>query len=163
MKRIFYLFAVTALLFAAQAHARGGGQERALDARRHDSSYFEKNNSGLKGEKSYLVFTDQAQFDKVFGPAARMGTNAFLPPGAFESKMVVAAIKRGSMRRYSDVAVVTEENGVLLVSYTATDAKKDSATYRVPLILSVEKGEYREVIFLENGKRAGVVCLKQCE
>jgi hypothetical protein len=158
MKRILYLFAVIALSFAAQASARGGSEERALDVQRHDSSYFEKNNSGLKGEKSYLVLTDQQQFDRVFGPAAKMGANAFLPRNAFETKIVVAAIKRGTMRRYSDVSV-TEENGVLLVSYTATDAKPDSATYRVPLILSVERGEYGGVIFVENGERVGVVCL----
>ncbi len=88
-----------------------------------------------------------------------MGANAFLPPGAFETKIVIAAIKRGTMRRYSDVSV-TEENGVLLVSYTATDDKPGSATYRVPLILAVEKGEYSGVVFMENGERVGVVCLR---
>jgi hypothetical protein len=158
MKRIFYLLTVTTLLFAAQASARGGGEERALEFQRHNS-YFEKNNSGLTGEKSYLVLTDQQQFDRVFGPAATMGANAFLPRDAFANKIVVAAIKRGAMRRYSDVSV-TEENGVLLVSYTATDDKPGSATFKVPLILSVEKGEYSGVIFMENGERVGVVCLR---
>ena len=160
MKRTLYLLAVTALFFAAQASALGGGDERNVAFQRHDSSYFEKNTSGLKGEKSYLALTDQAQFDKVFGPAARMGNNAFLPPGAFQNKIVVAAIKRGTMRRYSNVSV-TEENGVLLVSYAAVDDKPGSATYRVPLILSVEKGDYSGVVFMENGQRAGVVCLTQ--
>ena len=159
MKRIFTLLAVMALFLTAQVSARGGGEERDLNFQRHDSSYFEKNNSGLTGEKSYLAFTDQQQFDRVFGPAARMGTNAFLPRGTFENKIVVAAIKRGSMRRYSDVAV-TEENGVLLVSYTATDAKPGSVSYRVPLILSVGRGDYSGVIFMENGERVGVVCLR---
>jgi hypothetical protein len=160
MKRIFNLLAVMTMIVTVQASARGGGEERALESRRHDSSYFEKNNSGLSGEKSYLVLTDQQQFDRVFGPATRMGANAFLPRGAFESKIVVATIKRGTMRRYSDVAV-TEENGVLLVSYTATDDKPGSATYRVPLILSVERGAYSGVVFMENGERVGVVCLGQ--
>ena len=105
------------------------------------------------------MLTDQQQFDRVFGPAAKMGPNAFLPRDAFANKIVVAAIKRGSMRRYSDVAV-TEENGVLLVSYKAADDKPGSATYRVPLILAVEKGEYSGVIFMENGERVGVVCLR---
>ena len=159
MKRIFCLLAVTALIFSAQSSPRGGVKERALEFERHDSSYFEKNNSGLKGEKSYLVLTDQRQFDRVFGPAAVMGKNAFLPSGAFRNKIVVAAIKRGAMRRYSDVAV-TEENGVLLVSYTAADDKPGSASYRVPLILSVERGEYGGVVFMENGERVGVVCLR---
>ena len=159
MKRIFYLLSVMTLFFAAQASALGGGEERDVQFQRHDSSYFEKNSSGLTGEKSYLVLTDQQQFDRVFGPAARMGSNAFLPRDAFASKIVVAAIKRGSMRRYSDVKV-TEENGVLLVSYTATDDKPGSASYRVPLILAVEKGAYSGVVFVENGERAGVACLR---
>jgi hypothetical protein len=159
MKRIFFLLAVGTLFVAAQASARGGVEERALKFQRHDGSYFEKNNSGLKGEKSYLVFTDQQQFDRVFGPAARMGANDFLPRDAFNTKIVVAAIKRGSMRRYSDVKV-TEENGVLLVSYTATDDKPGSASFRVPLILAVEKGGYSGVVFVENGERVGVACLR---
>lgn len=158
MKRIYVLVAATTLLFAAHVPVRGGGEERALKFQRHDSSYFEKNNSGLQGAKSYLVLTDQPQFDRVFGAAARMGANAFLPRGAFDNRIVVASIKRGTMRRYSDVAV-TEENGVLLVSYTATDAAPGGATYRVPLILSVELGAYNGVIFMENGERVGVVCL----
>ena len=31
--------------------------------------------------------------------------------------------------------------------------------YRVPLILSVERGAYDGVIFMENGERVGVVCV----
>jgi len=160
MKRIIFLMAVVTLLFAAQPSARAVAEERDVAFQRHDSSYFEKNNSGLKGEKSYLVLTDQAQFDKVFGPAARMGNNDFLPAGAFANKIVVATIKRGGMRKYSDVSV-KEQNGILLVSYTATDSKPGSATFNVPLILAVEKGNYSGVIIMENGERVGVVCIKQ--
>jgi hypothetical protein len=159
MKRIIFLMAAAAVLFAAQAAARAGAGERDVAFQRHDSSYFEKNNSGLKGEKSYLVLTDQAQFDKVFGTAARMGNNDFLPARAFEHKLVVATIKRGGMRKYSDVSV-KEQNGILLVSYTATDSRPGSATFNVPLILAVEKGDYNGVIFVENGERVGVVCIR---
>ena len=160
MKRIFYLLAMMILLSAPQAFAQeGGGEGHELEFQRYDSSYFEKNNSGLEGEKSYLVLTDKEQFEKVFGPAARMSKNTFLPPDTFESKIIVATIKRGSMRRYSDVTL-TEKGGELLVSYTAIDDKPGSATYRVPLILAVDKGEYDEVVFMENGERAGAVKLK---
>ena len=37
------------------------------------SGYFEKNNSGLKGEASYLAIADRQTFDKVFGVAFTMG------------------------------------------------------------------------------------------
>jgi hypothetical protein len=159
MKRIFYLLAMMTLLSAPQAFAQEGGEGHELDFHRYDSSYFEKNNSGLKGEKSYLVLTTQEQFDKVFGPAARMSKNTFLPSDTFETKVIVATIKRGSMRRYSDITV-GEKDGVLTVSYTAEDDKPGSATYRVPLILAVDKGEYDEVVFMENGERAGAVKLR---
>src|SRR4051812_9253102 len=119
MKRIFFLIVMTLFVFAPQCFAQEGGEQHALDFQHYDS-YFEKNNSGLEGEKSYLVLTDREQFDKVFGPAPRAGKNSFLPHDAFETKIIVATIKRGSMRRYSDVTV-TENNGVLTVSYTARD------------------------------------------
>ena len=113
----------------------------------------------MNDEKSYLVLTDQEQFDKVFHPAPRASKNTFLPSNSFETKIILATIKRGSMRRHSDVTV-TEKDGVLTVSYTAEDDKPGSATYRAPLILAVDKGEYDEVVFMENGERAGEVKLK---
>src|SRR3954462_8566219 len=99
MKRIFYLLAMVILLSAPQAFAQEGGEEHDVDFQRYESGYFEKNNSGLEGEKSYLVLTDKEEFDKVFGPAPRAGQNNFLAPDTFESKIIVATIKRGSMRR----------------------------------------------------------------
>jgi len=158
MRRIFYLLAVMTLFSVPHALAQGG-EGREVEFERYDSSYFEKNNSGMNDEKSYLVLTDQEQFDKVFHPAPRAGKNTFLPSNTFETKIIIATIKRGSMRRYSDVTV-TEKDGVLTVSYTAEDDKPGSATYRVPLILAVDKGEYDEVVFMENGERAGEVKLK---
>lgn len=159
MKRALYLSAAVILALAAQATAQKGGAKRELDFQRCES-YFEKNNSGLKGQKSYLALVDQKQFDKVFGPAATMGQNSFLPPGAFKSKIVVAAIKRGSLRHYDGVKV-TAGGGVLTVSYTAKDDPPGSATFSSPLILAVDRGRYREVVFVENGARAGAVRVRR--
>lgn len=162
MKRILYLLALMTLLSAAPASAQEGGEGRAVDFQRYDGSYFEKNNTGLQGEKSYLVLTDQQQFDKIFGPATRMGKNNFLPRDTFESKIIVTTIKRGTMRRYSDITV-TERGRALVVSYTVEDDKPGSGSYRVPLILAVAKGRYRVVVFMENGERAGAVRLARAE
>ncbi len=156
MKRIIFLMAVVALSFAAQTAAPAVAGERDVAFQRHDSSYFEKNNSGLKGEKSYLVINSRRRFDEVFGPAATMGQNSFLPPDAFKSKIVVAAIKRGSMRRYGDVNV-TAKGRTLTVSYTTQDDAPGSAAFSSPLILAVDKGRYRQVVFMENGRRAAAV------
>jgi hypothetical protein len=53
---------------------------------------------------------------------------------------------------------VTDKDGVLKVTYTATG--KDgggSARFASPLIVSVPKGKYKSVEFIENGKKAGTV------
>jgi len=161
MKRIFFLLAAVTLSIAAQAYARGGGEERDVAFRLYSGGHFEKNNSGLTGEKSFLVFTNQAQFDRIFGFGMVMNSKDVpLPRGTFDNKIVIAAIKRGaSIPQYGDVAV-KEENGVLLVSYTAVEKKMSGGRYNVPLILAVEKGVYGGVVFMENGERVGVACLR---
>lgn len=157
MKCALYLLAAATLLFAAPASAQRRAAERELAFQRYDS-YFERNDSGLKGEKSYLAVTGQRQFDRVFHPAATMGTNNFLPDDAFKTKLVVATVKRGSLRHYDDVKV-SAKGSVLWVSYTAKDEGPGSATFASPLILAVDKGRYKEVVFVENGVRAGSVRL----
>jgi inhibitor of cysteine peptidase len=152
MKKLIFVFVAVILSFAdSVAGTVKTKTDAAVDFQRYES-YFEKNDSGLKGATSYLVLTGQQQFDKVFGPAATMGTNTFLPQDAFKTKIIVAAIKRGSLRRYSDIQV-TANSRILTVSYSAADDQPGRATFRSPLILSVEKGKYKEVVFVENGKK----------
>src|SRR4051812_13498215 len=98
VKRILWIVMAMALTFTGQAFAQKAGSERALDFQRYDS-YFEGNNSGLKGETSYLAFTGQAQFDKIFHSAAVGGQNNFLPDNVFDSKVVLATIARGHFLR----------------------------------------------------------------
>jgi inhibitor of cysteine peptidase len=151
------LFAITVCGFAqTSAHKTANAAASANFEQFH--SYFEKNNSGLKGDKSYIALTSQKQFDKVFGPAATMGPNSFLPTDAFKSKVVVATIKRGALRKYDNVKA-TEEGGTLFIWYDAKDDEPSSATFRSPLILAVDKGKYKQVVFMENGKKAGTARL----
>jgi hypothetical protein len=124
-------------------------------------SYFEKNNSRLKGVVSYLVITTQREFDRIFGAAATSGDNEFLPDGDFKSRLVVATIKRGNSIREYKVKQVAADKGKLFVWYDTEDHSQGSATYSSPLILTVARGNYREVVFMENGKRAGSVRLKK--
>lgn len=159
MKRIFYLLTVMTLLCAPPAFAQERGEERELDFQLYNGYIVNKATAGLKSEKSYFVLTDQEQFNKVF---ARFGgyipKMVLLPPDPFKTKIVIATIRSGNRRLYSDVRVVAR-NGVLLVSYTAEDAGEGS--FLTPLILTVDKDQYRAVVFRENGERAGVVRLKQ--
>lgn len=161
MKKMLFALAAVALLFPTYglAKTRKVGGETPVDFARY-TSYFENNTSGLRGQKSYLVIDNQKQFDRTFGPAATMGTNSFIPDHAFQTKIIIAAIKRGNLREYSDVKVA-EKNGILWVSYTTKDSPPGSATYRSPLIIGVDKGKYKEVVFTENGKRAGTVRVRR--
>ena len=166
MKKIFSIAAMFSLMFIATVFTAQTanavvimGNPTPLDFERYES-YFEKNNSGLKGDKSFLMLGSQKQFDKVFGAAATMGQNSFLPDDAFKSKIVVAVLKRGNLRRYENIKVTTEK-GKLLVWYDAADEAPSGATFSSPLILAVNKGKYKEVVFMENGKRTGVARLKK--
>jgi hypothetical protein len=38
------------------------------------------------------------------------------------------------------------------IPYTTTSKKSDSATFACPLIVSIPKGEYSAIRFVENGK-----------
>jgi hypothetical protein len=44
---------------------------------------------------------------------------------------------------------------MIYVWYKIKDAQQNSATFASPLILAVDKGQYSEVIFMENGTRVG--------
>lgn len=123
--------------------------------------YFEKNNSGLKGDVSYLAITDQATFDKTFGIGVVMGKKPdVLPKNAFDKQMVLSVIKRGPVYTYSDVSV-TAAAGVLYLQYAA-DAKGAGGTakFSSPLIVVVDKGKWKSVVFMEGGKKVGMVEIK---
>ena len=158
MKRILWIVAAIVLIFVAYGFATNAtktGPERRLDFKRYDRSYFERNDTGLTAQTSYLVFTSQAQFDKIFGPAPTMRRNNFLPDNGFNTKAVVATIARGYFLRKYDDPKVTTKNGTIYVWYKVKDTQQASATFASPLILAVDKGGYSEVVFMEDGKRVG--------
>jgi hypothetical protein len=148
------VLAVTAGPLPAADKAEARGENVPFEVH---SGYFESNQSGLKGEASYLAFTDPKAFEKVFGIAVVMGQKPkLLPKNAFESHLVAAVIKRGKAVWEYRVEKVTEDSGTLYVQYLAT-AKEGggSATFASPLIVSVRRGKFTSVVFIENGKKAG--------
>jgi inhibitor of cysteine peptidase len=160
MKRILNIVLLITLVFVVLGFGQKGGAERELQFERYDS-YFEKNNSGLKGRTSYLVITSQPKFDEVFGPAATMGHNTFLPEKTFDTKLVIATITRGRFLRTYDLTKVTVKNGRIYVWYKIKDSAEGSASFRSPLILAVDKNNYSQIIFKENGKTVGKVSVKR--
>lgn len=161
MKLAPFAAIVCAALFAwAPARADDKAKGKDLDYDIH-SGYFESNKNGLSGDSSYLAFADQKSFDAVFGVApVQGGKQRFLPKDAFESKLVIAVIKRGKAIYDYKVEKVTDDDGVLELQYTATPQESSgTATFATPLILSVDKGKYSSVEFIENGKKGGAVKL----
>jgi hypothetical protein len=152
------LCAVVGIVPAAVGAAAWAAGEAKVAFQVH-GGYFESNRSGLKGDASYLVLTDAKRFDQIFGEAVVMGPRPnFLPADAFASKLVVAVIKRGTAPYEYKVDGVTAEGGVLTVRYSAA-AKEGGGTakFSSPLILSVGKGEYTAVDFVEGGKKVDTV------
>jgi hypothetical protein len=134
-----------------------------VDAKVYTKPYFEKNNSGLTGEASFLAIADQKGFDTVFGVGFVMGKKPdLLPKDAFDKKLVLAVIKRGNMVfEYKDVAVTKTDN-VLYVAYTANGkGAGGTAKFASPLIVEIPKGDYKSVVFFENGKKAGMAEIKK--
>jgi hypothetical protein len=147
------------LVAAAPAPDEDTAKGKKVDFDVHNG-HFQKNDAGLKGDASYLAFTDRDAFDKVFGIGRVIGKQNFVPKDAFDKKMVVAVIKRGNAITEYKVDKVTADEGTLYVQYTAT-AKPGggTATYASPLIVSVDKDKYKQVVFLENGKKVETVKL----
>jgi len=118
------------------------------------SGYFVSNKFEPNAAESFVVINDQEQFDKVFGVAFVMrDTSHRLPKDALKSLMVVTAIKRGAAFWEYKVESVAEAEGVVELRYTTTSQKSDTATFACPLIVSIPKGEYKAVQFVEGGKR----------
>ena len=114
--------------------------------------YFVSNKFEPGAETSFVVLRDQQAFDRVFGAAYVMRDKSHrLPPDAFASKIVLAAIHRGKAIWEYQVQDVQVAGRVVTVRYAATSKASDSAEFACPLILAIEKGDYTAAEFVENG------------
>lgn len=117
------------------------------------TGYFVSNKFEPAARVSFAVLRDQAGFDQVFGVAMVMGDKSHrLPPAAFDTKIVVAAIHRGKGMVTYQVESVVAEGPALVVRYTTKTQANDTAEFACPLILSLDKGDFTSVRFIENGK-----------
>jgi hypothetical protein len=150
------LLAVAALLLGAAVST--AADEAKGDKVEYDvyTGYFESNKSGLKGDSSYLFFSDEAGFGKVFLPTPPTAAKkpVLLPQGAFEKKAVVAVVKRGNAITEYEVEKVTNDKGTLYLQYKTKTGTAGTAMFASPLIVSVPKEKYTSVVFTENGKTA---------
>ncbi len=116
------------------------------------SGYFVSNKFEPNAAESFAVIGDQAQFDKIFGVAMVMGDKSHrLPAGAFQSRMILAAIKRDHVVWAFNVDSASENAGVVTLRYSTIMRKSDTAEFASPLIVSIPKGKYAAVLFVEGG------------
>jgi len=129
----FAVFLTEGLPRAVADEAKG---EKVEYARFPD--YFEKNNSGLKGDQSFLVFADKDAFGKVFAlrpPLMGQNKAVALPSDAFDKKLVFAVISRGNAITTYNVEKVTADGDTLYVQYKAEMGKANTAKFASPLVL----------------------------
>ena len=117
------------------------------------SGYFVSNKFEPDSPASFVVLDNRKQFDQVFGVAFVIGDKSpRLAPDAFETRLILAAIRRGKAFCTYQISSVTEKEGVVHLRYQTRSKKSDSATFACPLILSIPKGKYQAVEFHENDK-----------
>jgi hypothetical protein len=152
----FALLAASLVLFAGSARAADEAKGEKVEFVLH-GGHFEKNNAGLKGDQSFLLFTTREGFDKIFGAGFVMGKKPnVVPKDAFDKNVVVATIKRGnSLTTYEVEKVTLDTDGTLYVQYKSTAGAAGTATFASPLIISVPKDKVKKVAFIENGKTVG--------
>ncbi len=117
------------------------------------SGYFVSNKFEPDAPASFVMIHDQAQFDLIFGSAFVMRDKSQrLPPGIFKSHKILAVIHRGNAMCEYGMEEATLKDGTVELHYRVTFKKSDTATYACPLIVSIAKGDYKSVRFVENGK-----------
>jgi hypothetical protein len=123
--------------------------------------YFVKNNVKLPDNPAFFVLQDKKAFDQIFGIGFVMGPKPKLVDEKhFEANLIVTVIKSGNTLWKYEVEKVHVDKKQLIVQYTA-NGKESTAKFTVPLIVSVPRGDYTEVIFIENGKEAGKQAMKK--
>jgi beta-lactamase regulating signal transducer with metallopeptidase domain len=100
---------------------------------------------------SFVVIQDQKTFDEVFRMVMMQDKNPRLKNHTFDTKIVLAVVKRGMTACTYKVQAVTAESGVLRMRYSTTTEAHPAATFASPLIVSIPKGDYIAVEFVEDG------------
>ncbi len=117
------------------------------------SGYFVSNQFEPEAATSFLVVDNRREFDKVFGAAFVMGDQSHrLADEVFQSSLVLAVVRRGSAVWEYTVEQVTKAKGTVELRYRAAEKKSESAVFACPLIVSIPKGAYTAVEFVENGR-----------
>jgi hypothetical protein len=122
----------------------------------YPKGYFVKNTVKLPANPAFYVLQDKKAYDNIFGIGFVMGTKPKLVADKlFEKDLVVTVIKSGNTLWTYEVEKVRVDKKQLIVQYKATGKESPNAKFNSPLIVSVPRGEFTEVVFIENGKEVG--------
>jgi len=143
-----------ALVFALAIPALAEDKPAEITVR---TGHFEKNNSGLKGDTSFLILRDLEAFEKVFGTVPPLGNKKNNPvtKADFEKNAVVAVITRAAaITTYREVTGATQD-GKLTLKYKSVTGPAGTANFASPLIVLIPKDGLKEAVFIANGTEAG--------
>lgn len=149
---------VLALLFGTLAYAQDKPKEEKPGSTIH-TGHFVRNDTGDDARSLYLC-SDLEAFEKLFGTVPPLNGNGGrktnpVKEDVFEKNAVVAVVLRATaITTYTEVSTKVDGEK-LVVSYKCETGKAGSASFASPLILSVPKGEWKTVSFIENGKEVG--------
>ncbi len=159
----FALFAVSALALVSATHAADEAKGEKLTYT-VATGYFEKNNSGMKGDASYVNILTTKHFDSVFQavPPLMGGKRpVLLPAEHFDKSFAAVVIKRGpAITTYTVEKVTLDADGNVYVQYKAESGPAGTAMFASPLIVSVPKDKAKKVVFIENGKTVSTLDVK---
>lgn len=148
----FALPAVGLFLIASFPAISGDKKEDKVAHEVYAKGYFVKNNAPLPGNPAFLVLQDKKSFDQIFGFGAVMGAKPKLvDEKLFEGNVIMVVIKSGSTLWKYEVQKIRRDKDQLVVEYGAM-GKESTAKFNSPLIVSVPRGDFATVVFVENGK-----------
>lgn len=149
------------LLCASWPISSGEKKEDKIAFEVYAKGYFVKNTVKLTDNQALFVLRDKTAFEQIFGFGRVMGAKPKLvDEKLFEGNLIVTVIKSGNTLWKYEVEKVRADKKQLIVQYTVM-GKETTAKFTVPLIVSVPRGDYSEVVFIENGKEAGKQTVKK--
>jgi hypothetical protein len=135
------------------------GADTPVKFDRYDN-YSEKTADDRKDAISCMAISTRKEFDDrfddhYFGFGESSKAPRSLPKDAFETRMVIAVVRRGNALWTYEVDGLRADGDKLTLRYKTTRKDQPSATFACPMIVSLPKGSYRSVIFIENDKEVG--------
>ncbi|AIW22759.1 protease inhibitor I42 family protein [Vibrio coralliilyticus] len=105
-------------------------------------------------EQRYFVFEDLSHFQSVFHPAATQGPQTWLTAKDFERHIVLAVVEpeEQALTNYTLNTPPYIDQDALVIDYRTQQIPTPGTTFRFSKILLVERGDYQEVRFINNGQ-----------